>query len=61
MPLTATTWTPCRRFTLIVFMSPEMTKPVMGAHHVKTIYVPLFDMAPNVKDEVFITSITEMK
>jgi len=42
-------------------MSPEMTKPVMGAHHVKTIYVPLFDMAPNVKDEVFITSITEMK
>lgn len=35
-----------------VFMSPEMEKPVVGAHHVKTIYGPLFEMAPNVKDEV---------
>ncbi|MBC5773583.1 nuclear transport factor 2 family protein [Pontibacter sp. KCTC 32443] len=36
----------------VVFMSPEMEKPVVGAHHVKTIYGPLFEMAPNVKDEV---------
>jgi steroid delta-isomerase-like uncharacterized protein len=35
-----------------VFMSPEMPEPVVGAHHVKTIYGPLFEMAPNVKDEV---------
>ncbi|WP_162426518.1 nuclear transport factor 2 family protein [Pontibacter pudoricolor] len=35
-----------------VFMSPEMPEPVIGAHHVKAIYGPLFEMAPNVKDEV---------
>lgn len=35
-----------------VFVSPEMPEPVVGAHHVKTIYGPLFEMAPDVKDEV---------
>ncbi|MBB6610414.1 nuclear transport factor 2 family protein [Pontibacter sp. Tf4] len=35
-----------------IFISPEMQEPVIGAHHVKTIYGPLFEMAPNVKDVV---------
>ncbi len=35
-----------------IIMSPEMPEPAIGSHHVAAIYGSLFQMAPNVQDEV---------